>query len=43
MRKCGLMFGLFIIVLIIASKIKQSEEKFNENLTVAVETPIKRP
>lgn len=41
MRKCGLMFGLLIIVLVIASKVTQADE--NENLVVALELQVKQP
>lgn len=43
MRKCGLMFGLLIVVLIIASMVKQSDDSFNENVAVAIESAIKQP
>lgn len=43
MRKCGLMFGLFIIVLIIASKVKEIDKDLNENLIANHELHVKAP
>lgn len=43
MRKCCLMFGILIIVLVLASKIEIEEKKLNSNYTVALDVQIKRP
>ena len=39
MRKCSIIFALFIIFLLIASRIMREDENIEENMTVALEVP----
>ena len=43
MRKCCLMFGLIVIVLIIASKVKEEDESFKQDLAVSLDLQTKQP
>jgi hypothetical protein len=46
MKKCSIMFALFIVFLVIASKVLKADNELNENLVVEnelKEQPIIRP